>query len=200
MFRPFAMISLLAVPTGVFAQCPTLADMTTGISVLFSSGDTENFRQGESGIIIQNGTDNAERETTWQNHMVNGIFETNFLERTAGTWTPTGDFNLEYDFDIAAVFPLVEGMVGGGIQTLVEPDFVEPATYSYSVHASENVMIGDCEYVAFDFYQTYIMAENGFGVTKSKYLPELGITIIYQSKWPQDDALNREAIDLWVDG
>ncbi|MCF6305833.1 MAG: hypothetical protein L3J33_10740 [Rhodobacteraceae bacterium] len=202
MLRPVIFLSALLLPSVTFAQCPGQADLYQGISLTFDTHDTEVYYTGLANMIVNEGSDNLpDSAANWTIQLAFGVFETYVFERAQGYWTPTSAFHLSYDFDYTAVLPLVAGDIGGGVQTLVEEDgTTEPATYSYSVHAVEDVVIGDCSYAAFDFYQTYLLEGGGFGITRSVYLKDIGIAYIVESFWDNLGPSLRVATGISADG
>lgn len=202
MLRPAIILSALLLPSIAFAECPTQADLSQGINLTYDTPDTEIYYTGRGNSIINEGSDNApDSAVNWTVTLASGVFEIYIYERVEGLWNPTSAFSLDYDFDYLAAFPLAAGDVGGGVQTLTtENGEPEPATYSYSVHAVEDIVIGDCSYAALDIYQTYLLEGGIYGLTRMVYLKDIGFGYIVDTFWSDSEATTRVATGISVDG
>ena len=191
MIRSALSFAALFLPGLAMAQCPTIDDMPTGINLTYDTGEIEKFSSGADGIVSIQGVERTnDGGSDWTITLQNGLFETSFLKRTIGKWHPSTNYRLDYDFDYSAAFPLQDGAVGGGIQTLVEEGNSEPATYSYSLHDRENLMIEECGYAALDIYQTYFFPDKELGLTHVIYLTDLGFGFVTNQAWPGDDPIS----------
>ncbi len=202
MLRSAVILTALVFPGVAFAQCPTKDDLYQGINMTFDTADTESYYTGRGNVIVNEGSDNLiDSAANWTIQLASGVFETYVHERIAGKWRPTAAFSLDYDFDYATAFPLTAGDVGGGVQNLVDEGGVsEPATYSYSVHAAADIIIGDCSYATLDVYQTYLLPDGGFGLSRMIYLKDVGFGYIVESFWSNGKTLSRVATGIAVDG
>lgn len=199
MLRSAAFVSALCFPIMATAQCPSQENLQGGILIQYDDGATEVFTSNDDGTIRVIGSDNAgEAQNDWDLSIFGGVFEQSTFERTAGYWHPTSDLRFEYNFDYAAAVPLEIGDTGGGIQTLIEGDFTEPATYSYSVHDAGNIRIGDCDFRAFDIFNTYILPDSEFGAVQVTFLRDIGIGYVVSQKWPNDEGIKSAAISIAV--
>ncbi len=201
MLRSALVFSAFVFPTVIMAQCPQPGDLDQGITVKFDTDETDTFYNGVDGIVINKGQGIYDDQIIdWIIQLYSGVFESYVHERTSGFWRPTAAFGLEYDFDINAVFPLSAGDVGGGVQTLNDDQGSEPATFSYSVHASDGITIGDCSYDTLDIYQTYLLPDGEIGITRMVYLRDLGFGFVIESSWTNGTPESRMPIGITIDG
>ncbi|MBN9887765.1 hypothetical protein [Salipiger abyssi] len=169
-------LCLLALPSVAPADCPTAADLDTGILFHLAGGDTELFRR-EDAQTVRSVYHYAEENAESHVLLGRGMYVLAYGETQDGQPVPEG--LMHYDFGrTPAEMPLPEPESGWTADVEVTATWgSEHEVQIYSFGPLSRVSFGDCSYDMIPVIQSYRPDPLGT-VEFVNWLPELGISYL----------------------
>ncbi|MCC7321362.1 MAG: hypothetical protein IT542_10350 [Rubellimicrobium sp.] len=176
--------SLTALGAGpILAQtaCPVAGDIARGITITFSGGGSESFRQTEPGLVLVAGRNPD--GTTYTMQLAQGF---HLL-----SWQDTGDPTslIEYDYAMAPAqmpVPVAGQHHEFAVQkTTLDGTFSEPQVHTYGPPIT--VDMGGCRYQAFEGLIRYATTDNY--TENVVFIPDLGFGYLL---WNESDGNPRD--------
>lgn len=188
------LVPFLAAPS---AGCPTADALGDGIRVTYSAEFSSTFRRNADGDIVE--TENSEADRSYNYVSSNGLLETGYYEIPTGEETRENAATYTYDFDVAAMLPLVPWSTRSGTQIELTSDGSEAnrIPFKYSVRGVDTIQIGPCAYTRVSV-DTFYFGDDPMRHVEFGYLPDLGISLLH-GFWSMDgdgDRYTPQSIEL----
>ena len=172
------MIASLAAPA--FADCPTRADMATGVMLRDAGGETETFRTGPNGFVrgeYEDGQGGGARYLLLGGVYVVEVFDTDRGDPIAGTRS-----TFAYPVKPSEVGPPTPGE-RWDVETLInDQGDIHKGNESHIYGPNTEVTIGECTYDMIPIISIYHSLD-GYE-ERLNYLPEFGFAYLIEMKDP----------------
>lgn len=182
--------------TPLLADCPTRADMTTGVMLREANGESETFTLGPNGFvrgIYEDGAGNGAHYLLLGGIYVVEVFDTENGAPIAGTRS-----TFAYPVTPSEVGPPTPGGRWDVTTLINEQGSIHQGDESHIYGPNTEIMIGKCGYDMIPIISIY-HSLNGYE-ERLNYLPEFGFAYLYEMKDPGEPPLTYDYVAIEAAG